>query len=175
MLTEPLPASLDVRKAAARGVVVSGVLAPGDLPRFRPLLAGDEGQISVEMRFFRDEEARYLIRVMIEADVQVECQRCLGVMPEHLSSDSTLAVVWTDEEAARLPRYLDPFVQEESVTSLWDLVADELILAKPPFSYHDTDACKREIAAYPDPEAADEVGDSLPNAFAVLGQLKPKK
>ena len=161
MLTEPLPASLDVRKAAARGAVVSGVLSPRNLPRLRPLLAGDDGEISVEMRFSRDEEGRYLVRVLIEADVLVECQRCLGGMPEHLSTDSTLAVVWSDDQAARLPRYLDPLVQEEAASKLWDLVEDELILAKRPFSYHDTDECKRKIAAYSDLEVAEDEGSPL--------------
>ncbi len=84
MLTEPLPTMLDVRKAAVRGVGVSGVLKPLDLKRFRPLLGGDEGSISVEMAFSRDEESRYLVHVSIEAEIVVTCQRCLDAMPDRL-------------------------------------------------------------------------------------------
>lgn len=175
MLIEPLPASLDVRKAAARGATVSGVLKPGDLPRVRPLLAGDDGEIAVEMRFSRDEEGRYLVEVRIEADVQVQCQRCLNGMSEHLSCDSTLAVVWTDEEAARLPRHLDALVETESNSNLWELVEDELILARQPFSYHDTDDCRSTTATFADPDAVEEVNDSKPNPFEILGRLKTDK
>ena len=53
MLTEPLPSTLDVRKAAARGVSVSGTLSPSDLPRFRALLADETGGIKVELAFSR--------------------------------------------------------------------------------------------------------------------------
>ena len=175
MLIEPLPASLDVRKAAARGAVVSGVLKPVDLLRLRPLLAGGEGKIAVEMRFSRDEMGRYLVEVLIEADVQVECQRCLSSMSEHLSCDSSLAVVWTDEEAARLPRHLDALVETETNSNLWELVEDELILARQPFSYHNTDDCKRTTVAYADPDAIEDAGESKPNPFAVLGELKSDK
>ena len=75
MLTDPLPITLDMRKAAVRGAGISGVLKPRDLRRFRTLLAGDEGDISVQMHCFRDEDGRYLVRVEIEANVQVSCQR----------------------------------------------------------------------------------------------------
>ena len=87
MLNEPLPAIFDVRKAAVRGASVRGVVKPQDLTRFRSLLGGDEGSISVEMVFSRDEESRYLVHVAVEADVVVTCQRCLEAMPEHFSCE----------------------------------------------------------------------------------------
>jgi uncharacterized protein len=173
MLTDPLPTTLDLRKAAARGAGVGGALKARDLVRFRPLLAGDEGEISVEMECSRDEDGRYLVRVAIEADVLVTCQRCLETMPEHLSSDNTLVVVWTDAEAASLPKHLDPLVATEPTSNLWELVEDELILGMRPFSYHDTEQCNRKSAAFSDPEPEDEGEEGKPNPFSVLDQLKP--
>ncbi len=164
---------LDVRQAAVRGVTVSGVLKPLDLKRFRPLLADDEGAISAQFSFSRDEENRYLMRVSVEADVVVACQRCLEDLPEHLSCDSTLAIVWTDEEAAHVPRQMEPLVVMETPSNLWDLVEEELILALPPFSYHDTDECRKKTAAYSDPTPKEDDGEEKPNPFNVLAQLKP--
>jgi uncharacterized protein len=164
---------LDVRKAAVRGVGIGGVLKPQDLKRFRPLLAGDEGNISTEMTFSCDEDDRYLVHVAIEADIVVTCQWCLETMSERLCSDNTLAVVWTDEEAAHLPRHLDPLVVTEPTSSLWDVVEDELILAMRPFSYHDTEDCKMKITAFSDPVPPEDTGEDKPNPFNVLGQLKP--
>lgn len=175
MSTEPLPTILDVRQAAVRGVTVSGVLKPLDLKRFRPLLAGDEGTISAEITFSRDEERRHLMRVATGADVMVTCQRCLEAMPQHLSSESTLVVVWTDEEAAHVPKLLEPLVVGDGPCNLWDVVEEELILALPPFSYHDTDECKMKVAAFSDRVPEKGTGEDKPNPFNVLAQLKPGK
>jgi uncharacterized protein len=173
MLTEPLPTTLDVRKAAVRGADVSGVLKPPDLKRFRPLLGSDEGRIAVEMVFSRDDEGRYLVDIKVEADIIVTCQRCLEAMPEHLSCANTLAVVWTDEEAVRLPRHLDPLVVEDISCNLWNVVEDEMILTMRPFSYHDRKVCKTNIEELPEPALGQGIGEDTPNPFDVLGLLKP--
>ena len=173
MLTEPLPATLDVRKAAARGVSVSGTLKPLNLQRFRPLLASDDGAVEAELTFSRDEENRHVIHVAVEADVTVTCQRCLEPMSQHLISENLLAVMWTDEQAAHLPRHLDPLIVAEEACSLWELVEDELILAMPPFSYHDTKECKERIKEFSDPEPEEDAQEGKPNPFNVLAQLKP--
>ena len=95
MLTEPLPQTLDIRKAAARDVTVSGVVKPADLPRFRELLASDEGQIEAEFTFGRDEEKRYLVQLHLEGRIEVICQRCLeGILGNH--GDNQLALTWCD-------------------------------------------------------------------------------
>lgn len=173
MSTQTLPKMLELRQAAVRGVTVNGVLEPLDLKRFRPLLAGDEGRISAEITFSRDEERRFLMHVVIGADVLVTCQRCLEAMPEHLASESTLAIVWTDEEAAHVPRHLEPLVVLDLPHSLWDVVEEELVLALPPFCYHDTEECKMRTAAYSDRITDEDLGVTKPNPFNVLAQLKP--
>ncbi|CAA0119594.1 Large ribosomal RNA subunit accumulation protein YceD [Halioglobus japonicus] len=164
---------LDVRQAAVRGVTVSGALKPLDLQRFRPLLAADEGTVAAEFTFSRDDERRYLMQVAVTADVMVTCQRCLEKMPQHLSSESTLAIVWTDEEASHVPKHLEPLIVMEPPSSLWDVVEEELILALPPFSYHETDECRMKTAAYSDPFPEGDAGEKKPNPFNVLAQLKP--
>ncbi|MCP5203232.1 MAG: DUF177 domain-containing protein [Pseudomonadales bacterium] len=175
MLSEPLPSTLDVRKAATRGVSIQGSLKPLDLPRFRPLLAADEGVIEVVLACSRDEENRYLIHLAITAEIVVRCQRCLEPLAQTLASENTLAVVWTDEQAAHLPRHLEPLVLEEEACRLWEVVEDELILALPPFSYHDTEQCRKILADYSAREepAEQAVAGDKPNPFNVLAQLKP--
>jgi len=166
---------LDVRKAAARGASVSGALKPHQLQRLRAVLASDEGEIGVELAFSRDEENRYLVQVKVNAELTVTCQRCLESMSSSLSSDNTLGIVWTDEQAAQLPRYLDPLLVAEEGCNLWDLAEDELILALPAFSYHETDNCNELLASYTDTEPDAGVDDGKPNPFDVLAQLKSSK
>jgi uncharacterized protein len=173
MLTEPLPRTLDVRKAAARGVSISGVLRPLDLQRFRLLLAEHAGVIQADLAFYRDEENRDLVHLVTAAEVAVTCQRCLQSMPLQVGSDSILAIVWSDDQARQLPRHLEPLIAEGESCNLWELVEEELILALPAFSYHETENCKESLAGYIEP-APDEVTDeSRPNSFDVLAQLKP--
>jgi uncharacterized protein len=172
MLTDPLPASLDVRKAATRGATIRGTLKPLELPRFRDLLAADEGVVEAELALSRDEEGRYVVRVVTESSVTVTCQRCLRPMSAALHSESTLAVVWTDEQARHLPASLDPLIAGEDEVSLRELVEDELILAMPPFSYHEQAECNTVLADLAAERVADEPVDR-PNPFDLLAQLKP--
>lgn len=171
MLTDPLPTTLDVRKAAARGAVIKGALKPLDLQRFRALLAADEGGIRVVLTLDRDEENRYLVHLHADADVVVICQRCLEPMSRPLACDATLAVVASDEQAAQLPRQLEPLLVEEQECNLWEVVEEELMLALPPFSYHETDACRQTLDDFnaPPPE---EPETEKQNPFNVLAQLK---
>ncbi len=172
MLTDPLPGTLDVRKAASRGATVRGMLKPLDLPRFRDLLAADEGVVEAVLTLSRDEEGRYLVQVVTDSEVTVTCQRCLQPMPAQLHTDSTLAVVWTDEQARHLPAWLDPVIVAEEEYSLRELVEDELILALPPFSYHEQADCNTVLADLTAEPEADEPPKKS-NPFDVLAQLKP--
>lgn len=175
MLSEPLPSTLDVRKAAVRGVSIGGTLKPLDLQRFRALLADDSGLVKADFAFTRDEENRYIIHLVVSAGVMVTCQRCLEPLSVTLACDNTLAVVWTDEQAAHLPRYLDPLIVDGESCRLWDVVEDELILAMPSFSYHDIEQCQQVLAQFNSGQVPmKEAGPvEKPNPFNVLAQLKP--
>ena len=146
MLKDPLPRTLDVRKAAARGVSVKGSLELAELPRFRPLLAGDEGHIQATLALSRDEEHHCVIDVDVEAVVSVVCQRCLEAM--------TIC---------------------EDDCALWDLVEDELILALPAYSYHEGRDCNQLLEKLGDSDPAPSGADTRQNPFEVLAQLKRGK
>jgi len=172
MLTDPLPATLDVRKAATRGAIVKGTSKLLELPRLRDLLAADEGVVEAVLTFSRDEEGRYLVQVVTDNIVTLTCQRCLQPVPVQLQTDSTLAVVWTDEQASRLPAWLEPVIVAEEECSLRELVEDELILALPHFSYHEQADCNTVLADLNAEPEADEPAKKS-NPFDVLAQLKP--
>ncbi len=173
MVTRPLIRTLDARKAAQREQSVEGVLQPQQLKRFSPLLANDSGAIIAELGFFLDEERRCRVRVEARATVNVVCQRCLEDLELELRVDNTLAVVVDDEQAKLLPRTIDPVVTESpDEMQLWDVVEEELILALPTFSYHDTQQCNETLAAYRTPDS-EPVGEKRQNPFDVLAQFRP--
>ncbi|PLW82141.1 hypothetical protein CWI75_10125 [Kineobactrum sediminis] len=170
MLTDPLPVTLDIRKAATRGVTVKGTLKPLELPRLRGLLASDEGEIETVFTLSRDEEGRYVVRVVVDASVTVTCQRCLQPVRTELHTDSTLGVVWTDEQAGNLPSHLEPVIVAGEECELRELVEDELILALPVVNYHEQTDCNKLLV-----DLAAETAQALPerpNPFDVLAQLK---
>jgi uncharacterized protein len=112
-----------------------------------------------------------VLEVSIRGEVEVTCQRCLGAMRQPVETTSRVAAVWSDDEARHLPKSLEPLVTGEE-TDLWELVEEELMLALPPFSYHDSEQCRRpEPASEPDePEVAGQ--EQRENPFNVLAQLK---
>jgi uncharacterized protein len=171
MSNDPLPRALDFRKAAARGARLGGCVAPADLPRLRQMLANDDGEVRAEFAFRVDDQGRCLAHVTVRARVSVECQRCLRVLEREVTAESVLAAVWSDEQARQLPAALEPLLAGESV-DLWEIVEEELVLAMPPFSYHDDPRCLEALAgSLPAAEtSADEGGKS--NPFQVLARLK---
>ena len=174
MLTEPLPKTLDVRKAAARGITVSGSLNLSEMTRFNGMLADCDGQVSAELAFAKDEENRFVLRATAQAEVRVLCQRCLEPMPLRVEADNKLAIVWSDEQARHLPKHLDPWIADEERADLWSVVEDELILAMPFVSYHAPEDCQQTITGSGDAEEP-SASDDRPNPFDVLEQLKPGK
>jgi uncharacterized protein len=171
MLTEPLLTTLDVRKAAAREITVSGVLVLSELTRLQGILASESGHVEATIGFGRDEEKRFVATVSVAANLEVKCQRCLDIMPVVVATENRLAIVGDDDQARSVPSHLEPWVVEAEQGSLWTLVEDELLLGIPIISYHDTDECKQILKEYqqPPPESV-EVEES---PFKVLEQLKP--
>ena len=170
MSPEPLPTTLDVRKAAARELTVSGCLELSGMSRLCGILASGEGSVEASCAFSRDEENRAIVALRVEAKLEVTCQRCLESLPLAIESENRLAIVSDDDMAKQLPADLDPWVVEGEQGNLWALVEDELILEVPAVAYHDTESCKQLLDAYRQPPATQERdGD---NPFKVLEQLK---
>ena len=170
MLTEPLPATLDVRKAAAREVTVEGLLDLSALARLQGALASNEGRVEAKIAFARDEENRFIATINIDARVEVLCQRCLDKMTSEVRSSNVLAIVGNDELAGQLPAQLEPWVVEGEQADLWQLVEDELILAIPIVSYHETADCNELLREYQQPP--EDPVEAADNPFKVLEQLK---
>ena len=154
-----LPKQLDLRGLAARGASVSGTVAPGELPRLDE--AGVLPWLNRLMASFslcRDENSRSVVAAEVKATLTMQCQRCLGEMSVPLNTSSTMACVWTDDEAASLPAFYEPLlVSDEAV--LRDIVEEEILLAFASFPAHETECKTREQFAALEPlnASSDEV------------------
>ena len=175
MKTGALPKQLDLRGLAAREVHIEGTVSPEDLPRLADsrIAIVDSGSAAFDFR--RDEEARYLVAVSVEAKVVMQCQRCLSDMEVAIKSASLMACVWTDEEAASLPATYEPLLVEDAA-DLSDIVEEEILLAIPVAPIHETE-CKSEAqqaALAAEGEGLEKVEDTgeRESPFAVLERLK---
>lgn len=171
MLTEPLPTTLDVRKAAAREVTVDGVLTLSKMARLQGVLASTDGHVEAQVAFSKDEENRFIATVIVRAEVEVSCQRCLESMPYRVESENRLAIVGDDERASQLPSQLEPWLVETEQGDLWGLVEDELILAIPIINLHESEDCNELLKEYREPPPV--VEEAADNPFKALEQLKP--
>ncbi len=149
-------------------------------PRLSELLASGKGWIDVVCSFFRDDEYRSIVAIDISGAVQVTCQRCLEAMSVDINASNELAVVLNDDQAKQLPGRLEPLLvtDTDEADNLWSIAEDEVILALPIVSYHDTAECRQLLQDYTEPtdiEQPSARSGERENPFKVLAQLKPSQ
>jgi uncharacterized protein len=176
MSNTPLPQYVDVRKLVATGASIAALEPLASFGRLCGMLEADAGAVEVQLHFFTDEQGVRRIDGKVRTQVQVLCQRCLQPMPVAIASEFAAAVVWSDAEAAHLPRQLDPYLAGEGPQDVRDLIEDELIISLPFVSYHEPGQCEPSGYVKPVEDAAPElpVADQE-NPFKVLEQLKSGK
>lgn len=167
-----MPDYADPWRLCTLGKAFHGSLALADLPRLRPLLAEPGGEVCFNLVFGRDGQQRPVVSIRVNATLHLRCQRCMGVVPWPVDSDSRMALVAGPEEAARLPEELDPLLVEESRLALATLVEDELILAVPVAPMHAVEECAVDLdAVNAAAEPSSEPAPARENPFAVLAGL----
>ncbi len=178
MKTEFKPQRIDIRAFADSGETLSGAFALRSLERLTELLHGEAaGEVrwevsgEIQQRLGAPEEVWLDLR--IEAEVPLECQRCLDSVAIPVLIDRPFLFAADEKAAAELDAESDEDVLV--LSRAFDLVAlieDEVLLALPIVPRHE--ACPKPI---PVSFEADEAGDdnaeaARPNPFAKLAALK---
>ncbi|MEE8059126.1 MAG: YceD family protein [Pseudomonadales bacterium] len=183
MSTAPLPNQIDIRKLVVKGAEISVQTPISTLPRIVDLLANDDGSIAVNLQFYIDEGRFRRVDGHLMGTVDVICQRCLEPMPVAIDTRFELGIVWSEKDAERLPKSLDPLIVGEELMDLGDVVSEELILCLPYVNYHDSADCQQQVGySSVDPDAiVDEAitvgqkGANRDSPFNVLKKLKSNK
>ena len=169
---QALPHVVDALRCCQQQAVVQGEVPLSALPRVAAQLQlSTEALAAVHLDFSVDEQGRRRIAGTVTATLPLQCQRCLDVVELAVSSELALALVWTEEKAAQLPRTLDPVLMAEPELDLYALVEEELLLALPLVPQHPVGQC----AAPAIPDAAEGEALAEPekvNPFQVLASLK---
>lgn len=166
---ETLPRLADPRKFAQQGITLNGSITLADMPRLTSALADDDASVAAELEFGIGDEGRKVLNGHASVQVKVICQRCLDSMPLDLEVDLNLAVVWDEDQAVSLPKYLDPWIHGEGQADLYEIVEEELLLELPMVAYHQSECVERE--RFTSGEVV-EAAEPVKNPFQMLEQLK---
>lgn len=168
------PLKLDVEAFAKAGVSLEGVWPMGDLARLAAsVVAGTAtGEVTWlargEHRPVRGGAPQVWLHVQADADLMLECQRCLAPVETKVHAQRSFLFVHGENTAAELDADSeDDVLAITRSLDVRELVEDELLLEIPLVPRHEE--CPeplRLVEALP----ADE--DEKPNPFAVLGALK---
>lgn len=124
---------------AARGTNFSLKFTVPSLNRLSDMLSSDKGIVRATFDFFADNFGSK-INIVAQHEVKVLCQRCRTEVSVRLTIDSEILLVRSEELLAEVPDEVDAIVVEDEM-SLKRLIEDELILAMPIFSRHESDQC----------------------------------
>ncbi len=175
MSISPVPRHADFRKLAASGAHVGGVIPLDELQRMGLELLDRHGLVTVALDFGIDAEGHRVIKGRVEAELTLQCQRCLAAMRLAVGTEVRLAMVWSESEIASLPQRFDGIVVGEEPGDLFDLVEDELLLALPFAPRHPQGECGAqgsETRETGEQEMTEIDAETRENPFAVLMKYK---
>jgi uncharacterized protein len=132
-MSREFPDFVDPYKAADGKRVFQGTMPLRRMRRLAPLLAsglsGPDARFTA--RFGYDRQGLVRIRLDVEAELPLLCQRSLEPYLEKVSRRSSLTVIEDVSEQASLPDDAEPVLVEDRRMALLDIVEEELLLGVP--------------------------------------------
>lgn len=173
LMSGRLPDYVDFMRLARQGQVLSGDLSLARMQRLASALRDTRGSVSVRLEFDLDERRKPILRTQIDAELVLECQRCLGNCSQSVSVGTLYGLIEHESQAERLPEHYEPLLLSEEPMSPLELVEDELILALPVVPRHeDGDPACQPYALREQEDVLTETTVEDNNPFAVLNRLK---
>ena len=171
MSSSTLPRLADLRKLAAAGASLSGVIALSDLARLCEALVDAGGELTVRLQLGTDDEGYRTISGSVGGSLKLECQRCLEPVSLRVEVPVSLAMVWREDELASLPERFEGVIVGPEPSDLFTILEDEVLLALPLVAMHEGIACGDKAVDV----ASGPTGPGKESPFAVLRALRPEK
>ena len=170
-----LPRHIDARKASKQEVKLSGIIPVNQLFRLAPSLRNSSGEIFVSMRFSKDEANRSLVEIETSCNLDLTCQRCLGVVKLNVASEARLAIIFPEARGdyLPLPDGMEALLINDPCDT-WEAVEDELILDVPAYPNHPDGECKLPSSTYSDVNFAELEQKDTVKPFSDLSMLLSK-
>ncbi|AHK79358.1 hypothetical protein M911_09595 [Ectothiorhodospira haloalkaliphila] len=167
-----LPERVDPFRLAGNTRPLEGLLEASSLPRLVAAGIALAAPARVSLRFGREHGGQVKVFGSAQAELALQCQRCLGSMTWPV--DTTFEGVVLDEGRSieELPVELEPVMLEDGRISVWALVEDELLLALPTVPMHADDRCPDQPLKEFSQAEVETLRKQEDNPFAALGALK---
>lgn len=121
------------------GQVLRGKCTVAGLGRLQDLLASNAGELDFEFLGTTDEAGRPALRVRVEGELQLTCQRCLKALAHALRIDELLVLARSEAEIEAQP--VDPETPDRVLggkdMEVGTLLEDEILLAVPVAPRHE--------------------------------------
>jgi uncharacterized protein len=165
-----LPVRLDPIKECHRQAEYRGSIPLAQMKRLALMLEVADASAQCVLRFSIQGKGRYRLEGQVQAELQLECQRCLQPMLFKVEREFRLALIQSEAQVEQLGERWDPLVLSEDTLTLAELIEDELILAVPDVPRHaENEKC--QISGW-QPDELEEFESKPENPFTVLAGLK---
>jgi uncharacterized protein len=133
--------------------------------RVAPQLATTEGVVDGSVSFAR-EQGRIVAEVVLTAQVQLICQRCLEPMSWPVQSTSRVTLLESEAAATGVPPELETALAPGGRMRLADLAEEELLLALPAAPRHPEGQCPAQRR-----DEQEDFAEPTQRPFAGLSEL----
>lgn len=167
IMLEQAPEIIDPLLFVEKRRHIRGSVEVSRMSRLVDLLHSQDGEVSFDLKF--EKEGRIAaITGEVKAQLVLQCQCCLGPVTWPVSSQVSLGIVHSIDEADLLPESYEPLLLDANETlALIDLVQDELLLAVPQVPQHQRCEISVSEKSLPTPDLPKRA-----NPFEVLAKLK---
>ncbi|KHD07119.1 hypothetical protein PN36_04790 [Candidatus Thiomargarita nelsonii] len=175
-LSLTLPTFIDPKQLA--GTRLKGAVALAQMSRLHESLYDSKGNVKIDWLFGLDDKQRPTIVGRVQAQLSLQCQRCLQAMPWAIDANVALMILKEGQTEDDLPVGYESLTLTKIPVSLTTLIEDELILALPIVVKH-TDCPSNEFSQQmresEKSEKSENNNNVQNNPFHVLSSLKISK
>ena len=157
---------IDSLEFANTGQELQGSVRVAQLERLADNLFDAGGDLRYQVLGGYDARHRPRLKLLVEGEINLKCQRCLGSLPYPVAVESSLLVLTVGGSAETVEVEDLDGIPADAHTDVWALVEDEVLLAIPYAARHPEGLCSNAFKA---------TDDHSTSPFAVLEKLKQNK
>lgn len=164
--------TFDSLKLVRERAQLQGSLPVAGLARLAESVCDSGGTLTYRVQGTQDPRNRPMLKLRVQGEVQLQCQRCLEGFRYAVDIDTPLRLVAPDELDREYEEHgSDPdepeCIAHSATLDLAQLIEEEVLLALPPYPRHGDGACRARAAA------GASAGAKI-TAFSALQALKQK-
>lgn len=165
MIRTEAPPCIRLSRLAEGGERIQGRLQLAEFERLPDGVLNRDAELAYKVAFYLDQSGARVAQVEIDANLIMDCQRCLRPIDVTVHKSSLLAITGLAEKIQSLDEKYEPFQLDSDEISIMQLLEDELLLAAPFSPLHPEAECagRREL---------DNINaERPPGPFAALARL----